>query len=169
MLATSTSEAQKKTMKRKLPSFFFKKSNHDDGITNDKDNHDDDTIDGSEKEDERLQKMMDVRFTLEEYCGRGSVSRYHFDLEESSCMDFATAREIFDFIWESIRDINMVYRRFGIKQADKERLEGQGRDLKGMSEFFMKNAPQDILDLLDIAIAEAVRRNDNSSSKTSSY
>jgi hypothetical protein len=75
----------------------------------------------------------------------------HFDLEESDCMELATSREIYDFIWEHVKDLSTnVFRTLGISDACRQRM-GEDR-AKAAAEDILRNDPFNLMEILNIAL-----------------
>ena len=73
---------------------------------------------------------------------------WEFDLDESSATDEVGPDDIFDFIWKYVADHQQdIYRRIG-----------PGEITRDMAENYLRNAPRDLLQLLEIALEEAERK-----------
>lgn len=73
---------------------------------------------------------------------------WEFDLDESSATDEVGPDDIFDFIWKYVADHQQdIYRRIG-----------PGEITRDMAEDYLRNAPRDLLQLLEIALEEAERK-----------
>jgi hypothetical protein len=73
---------------------------------------------------------------------------WEFELDGSSATDEVGSDDIFDFIWEYITD----------HQRDIYRSIGTGTITRNMAENYLRNAPRDLLQILEISLVEAERK-----------
>jgi hypothetical protein len=77
-----------------------------------------------------------------------SNASWEFNLASSSATDEVDAGEIFDFIWKYISDHNQdIYRRIGT-----------GNITRKMAEDYLRSAPSDLLQILEVALVEAEKK-----------
>jgi hypothetical protein len=73
---------------------------------------------------------------------------WEFELQESSATDDVGSDDIFDFIWKYITDHQQdIYRRIGT-----------GVITRTMAENYLRNAPRDLLQILERSLVEAERK-----------
>jgi hypothetical protein len=71
---------------------------------------------------------------------------WEFELAYSSATDDVGPDDIFDFIWNNVSDLDSdIYRRIGQKTRET-------------AEYYLRNAPRDLLSILESALAEAERK-----------
>ena len=73
---------------------------------------------------------------------------WEFELDGSSATDEVGSDDIFEFIWEYITD----------HQRDIYRSIGTGTITRNMAENYLRNAPRDLLQILEISLVEAERK-----------
>ena len=74
-----------------------------------------------------------------------SNASWEFELAYSTATDYVESSDIFDFIFKYISNHQVdIYRRIGTGLVTREMAEG-----------FLRNAPRDLLQILEIALAEA--------------
>lgn len=74
-----------------------------------------------------------------------SDASWEFELAYSTATDFVESSDIFDFIFKYVTD----------HQTDIYGRVGTGLITRAMAERFLRNAPRDLLHILDLALAEA--------------
>jgi hypothetical protein len=113
--------------------------------------------------DECNERMLSTRLDAGEILEEGEIAQiaaqspqgseasdcsWEFDLDESSATDEVGPDDIFDFIWKYVSDHQQdIYRRFG-----------SGGITRDMAEDYLRNAPRDLLQVLEIALEEAERK-----------
>lgn len=85
--------------------------------------------------------------TSSQQSGESNCS-FEFDLDLSSATDDVRSDDIFAFIWDYIQD----------HQRDIYRRIGTGTITRDMAENYLKNAPRDLLQILEISLVEAERK-----------
>ena len=123
-----------------------------------------------EEETLKLEQMYDVLYRLNQECEErrhetrldsgeimedvtppmspDSGCSWEFELACSSATDDVGPGDIFDFIWKYVTDHQQdIYRRIGTGDISRD-----------MAETYLRNAPRDLLQILEIAVIEAERK-----------